>query len=76
MNKFKEDGSDVPIAKSDEKKANLARDQKIKSFWDTLVHDWLRKRAKPPEKGDSNDYRSTDGDASRLRFAALTKLPL
>ena len=55
MNKFKEDGSDVPIAKSDEKKANLARDEKIKSFWDTLVNDWLKKWARPPEKEDSKD---------------------
>ena len=52
MNKFKEDGSDIPIARGDEKKANLAKDEQIKSYWDTLVNEWLKLRAKPPETKD------------------------
>ena len=47
-----ENGGDIPIAKASEKKANLAKDEKIKSYWDTLVDEWLKLRAKPPETKD------------------------
>ena len=39
---FHADGSDIPIAKGNEKKANLAKDEKIKSYWDRLVDEWLK----------------------------------
>ena len=51
---FKADGSDIPIAKGSEKKANLAKDEKIKSYWDRLVDEWLKLRAKPPERSKTN----------------------
>ncbi|HUQ35025.1 MAG TPA: hypothetical protein VM144_01475 [Aestuariivirga sp.] len=52
---FKENGDEIPTAKCSEKKAQLAKDEKIKSFWDTLVNDWLKLRAKPREKDSSKD---------------------
>ena len=52
---FKENGDEIPTAKSSEKKAQLTKDEKIKSFWDTLVNDWLKLRAKPREKDSSED---------------------
>jgi hypothetical protein len=39
---FREEHSDIPIAKCSEKKANLAEDEKIRCFWDTLVDEWLK----------------------------------
>jgi hypothetical protein len=36
-----EDEVDIPVAKGSEKKANLAKDEQIKSYWDALVDDWL-----------------------------------
>ena len=47
---FKEPGSDIPTAKGSAKKANLAKDDKIKSFWDTLVNDWLKLRSRRERK--------------------------
>ena len=48
---FQADGG-IPIAKSSKKKANLAKDEKIKSYWDRLVDEWLKLRSKPPETKD------------------------
>ncbi len=46
---FHADGSDIPIAKGNEKKANLAKDEKIKSYWDSLVDEWLKYRNPMPD---------------------------
>ena len=51
---FKEDGRDIPTATGSAKKANLAKDEKIKGFWDKLVDDWLS-RSKSPEKDESKE---------------------
>lgn len=50
--KFNDDTSELPIAEGSEKIANLAKDEKIKSYWDKLVDDWLKFRAKSPKKDD------------------------
>ena len=52
---FQEDGNDFPIARSGEKKSNLAKDEKIKGFWNNLVNDWLNRAAKPKEKDSPED---------------------
>ena len=49
---FQADDGDIPTAKSSEKKANLAQDEKIKSYWNRLVDEWLKFNAKPPETKD------------------------
>ena len=51
---LKEDGRDIPTATGSAKKANLAKDEKIKGFWDKLVDDWLS-RSKSPEKDESKE---------------------
>jgi hypothetical protein len=33
---------DIPTAKGSAKQANLAKDDKIKRFWESLAEDWLR----------------------------------
>lgn len=50
---FKEPSNEIPTAKGSEKKANLAKDDKIKSYWNRLVDEWLKFSAKSPEKDDS-----------------------
>jgi hypothetical protein len=53
--RFNEDGSEIPIARGSEKKTNLAKDEKIKNYWDRLVDEWLKFRAKDAEKIDPQD---------------------
>ena len=53
--KSKKEDSEIPTAKGGEKKANLAKDEKIKSFWNNLVDDWLKFRGKPPRNDKSED---------------------
>lgn len=36
------DNRDIPTAKGSAKQANLAKDDKIKQFWESLAEDWLR----------------------------------
>jgi hypothetical protein len=52
---FGDDGIDIPTATGSEKKANLAKDEKIKSFWDSLVNEWLKLRANPRDKDNSRN---------------------
>ena len=55
MNFMDKDG-DIPTVKASVKKAQLAKDEKIKSFWDKLVDDWLSWRnTKPSEKDNAKD---------------------
>ena len=50
-----EQEGDIPVATRSKKKANLAQDKEIKSFWDTLVDDWLKLTNKVREKRNSKD---------------------
>ena len=50
-----EEEGDIPVATGSEKKANLAKDEKIKSFWDALVDDWLKFANKVRGKRNSQD---------------------
>ena len=47
---FSDEANEIPIAEASEKEANLARDENIKNFWENLVDEWLKSRAKSPEK--------------------------
>jgi hypothetical protein len=49
---FSDDGNKIPIADASEKQANLARDESIKNYWESLVDEWLKSRAKSPETHD------------------------
>jgi len=52
---LKKDDSDIPVPKSSEKKSFLAKDEQIKGFWNNLVNDWLKNRAKHKEEDKSED---------------------
>jgi hypothetical protein len=48
------DNRDIPTAKARIKQANLAKDEKIKRFWESLVEDWLRwSKDQKPDKENS-----------------------
>lgn len=49
---FNDDGNKILVAEASEKKANLARDENIKIYWENLADEWLKSRAKNPEKHD------------------------
>jgi hypothetical protein len=49
---FIDDANEISIAEANEKKANLARDENIKNYWESLVDEWLKSRAKSPETHD------------------------
>jgi hypothetical protein len=46
------ENAEITTAKGREKKVNLVKDEKLKSFWDRLVDEWLDLRAKLPETKD------------------------
>jgi hypothetical protein len=49
---FSDDANEISIAEASEKQANLARDESFKNYWESLVDEWLKSRAKSPEKHD------------------------
>jgi hypothetical protein len=36
------DDRDIPTANGRAKQANLAQDEKLKQFWESIAEDWLR----------------------------------
>jgi hypothetical protein len=49
---FHEEEKRLPTEGAKAKKANSAKDDKIRSYWDRLVDEWSKVSAKSPSKDD------------------------